>query len=266
MLQIPVNFRLEDKKIHLVVIGLGGTGSHEADNILRIAKYLELQNKREFIITFVDGDSVEPKNIERQNFYQSDITKNKAEVQASRYGRLFGMSISIVKDFIEDVKMLKEITFVEDYFPIIISCVDNHSTRKMIYEMYKQMPDRFIWLDSGNSQFSGQIVMGYNSQHKLQKTDKEPSMFATPCIIEVFPEILKKEDKFKSEVSCDDRAVENIQNIAANVTASTCQFNMLNQLLSEEGISTYMLKFNAKSGGVTPYCTTYEELKQYYNN
>lgn len=264
MLQIPVNFKLKAKKVHIVVIGLGGTGSHMADNILRIAKYLTLQGTRDIICTFADGDIVEAKNCERQNFFTPDIHKNKAEVQASRYGRLFGMEVSVVKNFIEDVQMLKDICFVDDYFPIIVSCVDNHETRKMIWQMFQEMPEKLIWLDSGNSQFTGQVIMGYNSSTKLDGNRKNPHMFKTPCIMEVHPEILDKKDKFKSEESCDDRAVENIQNIAANITSSTCQFNILNALLSETGISIYMLRFNAQTGAVSSFANTKEELAQYY--
>lgn len=261
---IPVPFALPERtNVHLILVGVGGTGGHVFDNVLRIAKDLKSKKIRDVMITAIDGDVVEEKNIERQNFFMMDIGKNKAEVLANRFGRAFGLEIGIVNSYLEDEEMFKEVVFTPGYFPIVVGCVDNHKTRQLIHKMFVEKPESFLWIDAGNSQFSGQVVCGFNTQRKLTEDYSKPHMFSLPSCTQVFPEILKQTDKFKSEISCDDMAVDNIQNISANILSSTCLFSMLNQLLAGDGLSAFMLRFNAKNGTVSGVATSVEELNKY---
>lgn len=265
--ELPVGFKLHHHSVHVVVIGLGGTGGYLFPNVARLVNQLNKDGVKDIMLTAVDGDVIEEKNINRQNFFYPDLGKNKADLMTSRHGKLFGAQYGTVKSYIEDEDTLREIIFQGDRFPIVVSCVDNHKTRQLIHRVYMEKTDQFIWIDSGNEQFSGQVVVGYNTSKKLEDGDTTPHMFKLPAVSEVFPEVLSTESRFNSEVSCDEMAVDNIQNISANIMSSTQQFAMLNLLLGDNAdqgyLSNFMIEFDARSGSAIPRSTTYSNLKDY---
>ena len=128
-LPIPVSPERAGTPIsNVIIIGAGGTGGHLFHNVLRLIKDTQIK------ITLVDGDIVERKNVNRQNFFESDIGKKKAAVQANRYGRAFGVPVDIVDEFLEDETLLLDLLRSSGYrsVPVVLSCVDNHKTRKLI--------------------------------------------------------------------------------------------------------------------------------------
>lgn len=263
-LEVPVPFKLRTNKIHFLILGGGGNGSHLIHNLTRLVKVHMDRGLGEYLITIADGDVVEEKNITRQNFFLPDRGRAKVDVLANRYSRSHGLSIGTIREFIEDGKALLKAMEIPGFFPIVITCVDNHKTRKMVNEVYQQHPERFLWIDCGNAEFTGQVNVGFNSSRKLQEGESQAGMFKLPSVIEVYPEILQTEDLFKSEESCDDLGVRNNdQNIATNVLVATEVFVMINQLLSENGLSTYMVKLNAKTGEVVAKKTTFSNLKDF---
>jgi len=262
-LEVPVPFKLNANRIHFLILGGGGNGSHLIHNLTRIVKVHQDRGMGEFLITIADADIVEEKNITRQNFFLPDRGKAKVDVLANRYSRSHGLSIGTIREFIEDERSLIKAMDVRGFFPVVISCVDNHKTRKVVYEVFKKYPEKFLWIDCGNAEFTGQVNVGFNTARKLNEGESQAGMFKLPCVIEVFPEILNSNDLFKSEESCDDLGVKNNdQNIATNVLVATEVFVMINQLLND-GLSTYMVKLNAKTGEVFAKKTTYSNLKQY---
>ena len=56
-----------------------------------------------------DGDIVEPKNRDRQNFVPADVGENKARVLAERYSTVLGMETEYVPNFIEKLPDLMEL-------------------------------------------------------------------------------------------------------------------------------------------------------------
>lgn len=267
-LELPTPFKLQHHSIHIVVVGAGGTGGYAFPNLCRLAYDLNQKGERDIILTLVDGDVIEEKNVNRQNFFIPDIGKKKAELLASRHSKLFGMEITSVDAYIEDEESFKEVCFVPGYFTILVGCVDNNRTRQLFHEMYEKYPEEMIWVDSGNKEFAGQVVVGYNTQRKLEEGVRTPHMFKLPSVTEVYPSVLEEQDaKFNSEVSCDDAAVANIQNIAANNTSANCVFNVVNQLVGGDGkLTTFMVNFDARSGSCQAIPTTYSKLSEYYSN
>lgn len=133
------------------VVGVGGTGGFLVPHL---ARYIaSLPYSKYCVIVLIDGDTVEDKNIIRQNFIRSDIGKNKAEVLAERYGKAFGLPILAIPqhlteenwdrfmscDFLYNTAKLRCFhSGARDYQAssnvCIIGCVDNNKTRKMISE------------------------------------------------------------------------------------------------------------------------------------
>lgn len=265
--EIPASFKLAHDKVRIFIIGVGGTGGYVFPNLARLGVYLKEKGK-DIKITLVDGDIIENKNVGRQNFFFPDVGKGKAGLLATRHSRLFGEEYAIVPAYIEDIESFEDLVFTDDdYFPIVVGCVDNHKTRQLIHEAFIKHPEKFIWADAGNDQFSGQVVVGYNSPDRLGENDRGNRMFALPSITQVFPEIIAAESLFNSEVSCDDLSVENIQNISANLTAANTLFCHLNTLLgdndSEGLLTTFLSEFNARTGLVVNTAITPSNVNKY---
>jgi molybdopterin/thiamine biosynthesis adenylyltransferase len=164
------------RPVKIVMIGAGGTGGHIAPHLYRLLYALDRPVK--FIIC--DGDIVEEKNLVRQNFTQADLGENKAKVVAERYSNVFGLETSYVPDFIEDLQRLEQLicpmtwtsdrfvkdpktrTFHREVFSelvILIGAVDNHRSRQMCHEVFLKSRE-LIYIDSGNGEYTGQVVCG----------------------------------------------------------------------------------------------------------
>jgi hypothetical protein len=131
------------------VIGTGGTGGFL---IPHLARYIaSLPYSKYCLIVLVDGDTVEDKNIIRQNFIRQDVGKNKAEVLAKRYSAAFGVPIVSVPEHLtesniprifsnsfayENLRVMVPpnvgVDFQGHVNHMVISCVDNNKTRSLI--------------------------------------------------------------------------------------------------------------------------------------
>ena len=87
-----------DRPVKVIMLGAGGTGGYIAPHLYRLLHTLERPVK----VIIADGDTVEQKNLVRQNFITSDLGRNKAQVLAERYASAFGMEAQYIPEFIED--------------------------------------------------------------------------------------------------------------------------------------------------------------------
>lgn len=94
-----------DRPVKVVMLGAGGTGGYVAPYVFRLLHMLGRPAR--FIIC--DGDIVEPKNLDRQNFVPADLGENKARVLAERYSTVLGMETEYVPNFIEKLPDLMEL-------------------------------------------------------------------------------------------------------------------------------------------------------------
>lgn len=248
---------------HFIVIGAGGTGGYLIPNL---ARQISIGNaiKTMHHLTIADADNVELSNLVRQNFIQKDVGSNKANVLASRYSGAFGMEIGTVNDYIETKKQLSDlISLYEFSVPVIIGCVDNNKSRQLIYRTFSEADKPLFWIDSGNEEYHGQVVIGFNTAF----TDKDKDLFYLPSIADVYPDVMEdKATKFISEMSCAEKAVSHPQCIATNITAANIIFNMANNLMSKatEGTKVGMVTFNTYINGFNHHLCTDRYLKQRY--
>ena len=231
--------------VKIVMLGAGGTGGHIAPHLYRLLYSLGRQAR--FIIC--DGDIIEPKNLVRQNFSPADLGANKARVLAERYASVFGMEAEYVSSFVEDIDVLMNL-ITPDYWAgdsrgwhktkgmvILIGAVDNNKSRQLCHEAFYKSED-LIYIDSGNGEFSGQIVCGVR---------RNGHTFFKP-IGGVYPELLKDStDKFPSELSCAEAAQSAPQSIAANITAATAVVDIVYNILANGENSVRQAEFSTKS-------------------
>ena len=222
------------RPVKIVMIGAGGTGGHIAPHLYRLLRALDRPVR--FIVC--DGDTVEEKNLVRQNFTKADLGENKAKVTAERYSNAFGLETSYVPSFIEDagtltgliqpvcwhnIQTAEDGTVTRDTVPelvILIGAVDNNRSRQLCHEVFMAAED-LIYIDSGNGEYTGQVVCGVRQNGRT----------VSPPVGLSYPDMFQTDDLFPSEVSCADASVSAPQTIAANLMAATAVVAMVYNIL-----------------------------------
>lgn len=227
----------KNRPVKIVIIGAGGTGGYVIPHLYRIAFASEHRCR----VIIADGDIVEKKNLIRQNFAECDIGENKAEVMAARYSEVFGIETEYIPEFIEDEEQLFNLMYVRGNYGepkpigILIGAVDNNRSRVMCHNVFNRLDD-IIYIDSGNGEYTGQVVCGVKMGGKV----------LSKPVARVYPDILFDTEKFPSELSCAERSVSAPQSIAANVFASAAVSSMLYYLLIEGELKTNRLTFSSR--------------------
>ena len=228
--------------VKIVVLGAGGTGGYLIPPLYRIAF---ADSERLYRIIICDGDIVEKKNLVRQNFVEQDISRNKAAVLAERYAGAFGIECEYIPEYIESEKRLKRLVapdFSKQYWNnvpetqrvILIGCVDNNKSRALCHKLFYET-ENLIYIDSGNGENTGQVVCGVRQKGRT----------AYKPVGTLYPDILKTEDKFPTELSCAERAVSAPQSVTANLTAATAVTSFLYDLLVVGELNTRYVTFSS---------------------
>ena len=154
-----------DRPVKVVMLGAGGTGGYVAPYVFRLLHMLDRPAR--FVVC--DGDIVEPKNLDRQNFVPADLGENKARVLAERYSTVLGMETEYVPSFIEKLPDLMELIEPKEWelnpystkrakeMVLLLGCVDNNKTRQLCHQAFHQS-EELIYIDSGNGKYTGQVA------------------------------------------------------------------------------------------------------------
>lgn len=149
--------------ISIVLVGCGGTGTQVLSCLARINQYLIHNNHKGLLVSAYDNDTVDSISPVRQLFSESDIGMNKAVAAIDRINSFYGyqwegINTEINKDCLNA--------------NIIISCTDNITSRLLIKDSIKNqtyyIDDRsqLYWLDFGNNETKGQVILGTCSKYK----------------------------------------------------------------------------------------------------
>jgi hypothetical protein len=122
-----------------------------------------------------------------------------------------------------------------------------------------------FWLDSGNEEWAGQVVCGYNIGTEVNKENKTPHVFNLPCVADIYPEILDGGDKLPTEMSCAERAVSNPQNIQTNQTAANQLMSYANTILTADaregnGLKSHQVIFDVTTPSYSTTLNKYRNL------
>lgn len=154
-----------EQELEIVLVGCGGTGSHLAQAIGATLWHLQAQGKRVPMVTFVDGDHVEMGNVGRQRFCAAEIGRNKAETLANRLNAAYGLKVrAIPKHLTVETYRYWFGRYAQEDRRLIIGCVDNAAARLAIANIIGSEYGRTWWLDCGNAEFNGQILIGNRCQ------------------------------------------------------------------------------------------------------
>jgi PRTRC genetic system ThiF family protein len=256
-LMIPVWERLR-----LILVGCGGTGSWLAPSIARIAR-LQRDQGREVEVTFYDHDHVEAKNIPRQHFCDAELGRNKAVTLAARYSAAWGVEIAAVP------KRFKAANVATNQYAltIILGCVDNASARAQIAGVVGRWVDHRMpawWLDCGNDESSGQVIVGSDVNLKGLEDSFTPSCKICkrlPAPSLVAPDLLdpRPEELLASKLSCAEIQLANAQSLAVNQMVASVATDYLLRLVSG-GLKRFATYFDLSSGSMRSRYITADEV------
>lgn len=166
--RIPIEIG-DPQEVTILLVGCGGTGSFAALHLARLAYEARRGNGPRLRLIFVDPDRVEEKNIGRQNFCPAEIGLAKAMTLAGRYNLAFGLEIGVVVGPFE-VGMVTDWAAKGHHWDaenmlLVIGCVDTPAARAEIARAvdqanHKHVQRRIWWLDAGNSEHAGQVLIG----------------------------------------------------------------------------------------------------------
>jgi PRTRC genetic system ThiF family protein len=147
-------FLIPDRPIRIALIGCGGTGSHIAQSLARLAYHVRERGGQPLDLVFVDGDTVEKKNVGRQLFSAADIGHNKANALAGRFNAVFGLRIASIPQMLAPGILPAP----AGCYGVLVGAVDGAAGRR---ELRGELEDRWnLWLDCGNESFAGQVCVG----------------------------------------------------------------------------------------------------------
>ena len=226
------------------IIGLGGVGSIVA----RYAAVFLASFQKDCFLTLVDGDKFEPSNSSRMLFGKHG---NKAKVVAMELLPRFRqsrMTLQATKRYITPDNIGEMIRPGD----IVILCVDNHATRKLVNDHCAKLKN--ITLISGGNDgvgkdSSGKVRRGTygNVQVYVRRKGKD----VTHSLSEFHPEIANPTDKSPHEMNCTELVISTPQILFANLAVASAMLNTL--LLHLSGETHYSeLSFDIADGMSRP--------------
>ncbi|MBN1815348.1 MAG: PRTRC system ThiF family protein [Anaerolineae bacterium] len=217
-MDIQRHYRIEAgefDRVNLTLVGCGGTGSFLALHLGRLAYHARERRGIEVNLSLVDPDTVEAKNVGRQNFCLAEVGQPKAWALMRRLNAAFGLQAGAC------VARFGKETWPKSGFNvlrIVVGCVDNGAARKSIAQMFagRHPPACCWWLDCGNHEHAGQVLLG--NKPGIERPEISPMGFCSglPLPSALHPELLAKAKRAPAAESCADLALREAQGLMIN--------------------------------------------------
>jgi tRNA A37 threonylcarbamoyladenosine dehydratase len=278
-----------------IVVGAGGTGSRLVPLLCQFLKTINwIPDPKIYII---DHDTVEDKNLARQNFIKLDLNKSKAVVLADRYGKAFDLNITPIVSKVENYtggaapfildKGASELNIAPTQLAgirnaIVVMCVDSVKARLDIlsHVLYREAKNVLV-LDSGNENDFGQVLVYNDTTYQTPpasvttpRTRKDwealqlpgmgiPYDFDVPCI--PFPT-----DFYENMTDTENKSCAELdQTLAINATMATAMMGLIQNFIFSKPLSYHKLNISLTHGAIPEYITykyimdtTFEKKRQ----
>lgn len=221
-----------NRPVNVVVVGAGGNGGQMLTGLAKLhLSLLAKGHPHGLKVTVFDDDLVSVSNVGRQQFYMSDVGLNKAVVLCNRINMCYGLDFEA-----------KPVRFQNqwNHCDLVIGCVDSAASRRLIH----QSSGWWLWLDCGNSDSTGQIVLGENWR-KVQYN-------RLPTVVDLFPELLDPSVPEDDAPSCSLAEALERQELFVNQAVVTQALQMLWALFTKGEIGYSAVFVNLDAGRVVP--------------
>lgn len=284
-LEVPLKGLTPTERVHVVVVGAGGTGGRV---LLLLPRLLRAGD----VVSIVDPDVVEMKNLARQHFHPTDIGRPKVDVAAERFAAVAPEGVTVIPhqglfhtvwgqvrataaQQVRDVPLALPGgagNFPADLsYVILIGAVDNRKARQQLFTTMTGVGARSAWIDAGNDFRTGQVCLNLQGW-PLEKIplalagQEEPrrhpwmmdhtgQTLIVPYGVTLSGSRLTFPDTLDSTLDEKDAALScagfDLQSVGANALAATYACNMLRWLLDGEVIGTMAVMFSTLGGATT---------------
>ena len=270
---VPQFFLAPTVPIRVTLVGAGGNGSQMLSALARIDHALRALGQKGLSITVWDPDTVEAPNVGRQLFTAGDLGQNKAECLVSRFNRLFGTDWKAEP---------KKFTPKEISANIIITCVDNIECRKEVASMFRahnitaadirkyrktrggaafnEYNERYLfyWLDLGNTQKTGQAILGSNRVPQPKSNEYETVEYL-PTVTELFN--LSRVKEKDAGPSCSMAEALSKQDLFVNSVLVQTAASLLWSLLTDMAIDVHGFYVNLETYRTAPIHVKAENVR-----
>ena len=245
-----IDQRLLDRRVSIHIAGVGGNGAQMAACLARLDIAIKaLGHPHGLHVHAFDPDTVTEANVGRQLYSPADIGGSKAAITITRLNHFYGLdweaSVCRVEDFWSGLDYHRG--HVAD---ILISCVDTRAARRAIHE-YLFSADRYrYWLDLGNNEHDGQVVLGVpgrpNAGSRAENTER------LPCVTELYPELLEADQPEDDVPSCSVRLSLAAQGLFINDVVVRYAAQLLYELFSRGSLIAHGVICNLASKRAAP--------------
>lgn len=236
---------LLQRKVRIVVIGSGGTGSHVINGLVQLhTALLALGHPGGLHVTAFDDDTVSESNVGRQAFVWSDIGANKASVLINRLNQAFGLDWEACPERIR-ASETRRFRMRPD---LVIGCVDNRLARKAIASTFGYG----YWLDIGNNQNDGQVILGEIGEEPYV-TWRGQERLRLPTVADLLSEAVdEKLDETDDQPSCSLADALEKQSLFINRAMALHGLNLLWKLFRHGRIEHHGVFVNLATDRTSP--------------
>jgi len=244
--------------ISVNLIGAGGTGSNMLMALGKLNFTLIALGAPGLQVTLYDDDIVTEPTVGRQIFAECELGLPKAVALINRVNRFWGLNWKAVTEKFtnENLMFLPN----DGKASITISCVDNVGARFSIAEALKSFAkvsehDRdkpLYWMDLGNSQYTGQAVLGTIGSLAQPKSEQYETRPVLPIVTDEFREALLQADTGDDTPSCSTAEALQKQDLFTNPTLANLGGELLWLLLHEKVLQVRGFFMNIRDFKTTP--------------
>lgn len=225
--------------VSILVVGLGGTGSALALSLARLV-YHARQKGMKLEVTFCDHDLVEERNVGRQYFAPCDAGRPKAEVMAEWINHDWGLDIrAAVLSFNE-----REWNINAGAVNVMVGCVDNVNARRAMSRLTHNANGRLWWLDCGNDNLNGQILIGNRKRGSVKIAAELGLAHDLPYPASQAPDLTREPRRRKAKAkpvdpSCADLTLADEQGLHVNQAMAVYAAQYIYDIVIRRQLTTF---------------------------
>lgn len=218
--------------ISVNLIGAGGTGSKVLTALMEMNHSLIALGHAGLSVRLWDDDVITEANLGRQRFAECEVGLYKSAALINRANRFSGTNWKAETQKFEKDSLGKLPENAQA--TIFITCVDSVKARFGIAEILKALDNGKYyhhkpkyWLDYGNSQYTGQVLLSTVGAIKQPKSEKYETVSNLPFITEEFGELLRQSEIKDDTPSCSLAEALTKQDLYINATLAQMGSSLL---------------------------------------